>query len=102
MPTHHFLRFRDSLICAVFSAATLLNPGAVPAQKAGAQESETAQDLSATGDVDPLAKELANNQNTNRLAKESSPYLLQHAHNPVDWYPWSFFRWAMHRVTGVM
>ena len=24
----------------------------------------------------------------NRLAKESSPYLLQHAHNPVDWYPW--------------
>jgi uncharacterized protein YyaL (SSP411 family) len=25
---------------------------------------------------------------TNRLAKESSPYLLLHAHNPVDWYPW--------------
>ncbi len=25
---------------------------------------------------------------TNRLAAESSPYLLQHAHNPVDWYPW--------------
>ena len=25
---------------------------------------------------------------TNRLAKEKSPYLLQHAHNPVDWYPW--------------
>ncbi|MCB0768508.1 MAG: thioredoxin domain-containing protein, partial [Flavobacteriales bacterium] len=25
---------------------------------------------------------------TNRLANESSPYLLQHAHNPVDWYPW--------------
>lgn len=25
---------------------------------------------------------------TNRLIKESSPYLLQHAHNPVDWYPW--------------
>ncbi len=24
----------------------------------------------------------------NRLAAESSPYLLQHAHNPVDWYPW--------------
>lgn len=24
----------------------------------------------------------------NRLAKESSPYLLQHAQNPVDWYPW--------------
>lgn len=25
---------------------------------------------------------------TNRLIKEKSPYLLQHAHNPVDWYPW--------------
>ena len=25
----------------------------------------------------------------NRLIKEKSPYLLQHAHNPVDWYPWS-------------
>jgi len=25
---------------------------------------------------------------TNRLAKETSPYLLLHAHNPVDWYPW--------------
>ncbi|GAA4449480.1 thioredoxin domain-containing protein [Nibrella saemangeumensis] len=24
----------------------------------------------------------------NRLSQESSPYLLQHAHNPVDWYPW--------------
>ena len=24
----------------------------------------------------------------NRLAQEPSPYLLQHAHNPVDWYPW--------------
>ncbi|MBM3149683.1 MAG: thioredoxin domain-containing protein, partial [Chloroflexi bacterium] len=24
----------------------------------------------------------------NRLAKETSPYLLQHADNPVDWYPW--------------
>lgn len=25
---------------------------------------------------------------TNRLVHESSPYLMQHAHNPVDWYPW--------------
>jgi len=25
---------------------------------------------------------------TNRLIHESSPYLKQHAHNPVDWYPW--------------
>jgi uncharacterized protein YyaL (SSP411 family) len=25
---------------------------------------------------------------TNKLISETSPYLLQHAHNPVDWYPW--------------
>ncbi len=25
---------------------------------------------------------------TNKLVEETSPYLLQHAHNPVDWYPW--------------
>lgn len=24
----------------------------------------------------------------NRLVNEKSPYLLQHAYNPVDWYPW--------------
>jgi uncharacterized protein len=27
-------------------------------------------------------------QHTNRLIHETSPYLLQHAHNPVDWYAW--------------
>ncbi len=27
-------------------------------------------------------------KHTNQLANESSPYLLQHAHNPVNWYPW--------------
>ena len=29
-----------------------------------------------------------NHTHTNKLIEESSPYLLQHAHNPVDWYPW--------------
>ena len=28
-------------------------------------------------------------KHTNRLIGETSPYLLQHAHNPVDWYPWA-------------
>jgi hypothetical protein len=27
-------------------------------------------------------------RHANRLVSETSPYLLQHAHNPVDWYPW--------------
>src|SRR6266498_4238070 len=37
-------------------------------------------------------KNMASNHDTprytNRLINETSPYLLQHAHNPVDWYPW--------------
>jgi hypothetical protein len=32
--------------------------------------------------------EQATHRHTNRLIGETSPYLLQHAHNPVDWYPW--------------
>ena len=34
----------------------------------------------------------------NRLADETSPYLLQHANNPVDWYPWSEEAWARARA----
>jgi uncharacterized protein YyaL (SSP411 family) len=29
------------------------------------------------------------NKKPNRLISEKSPYLLQHAYNPVNWYPWS-------------
>lgn len=31
---------------------------------------------------------MASTEHQNRLAQETSPYLLQHAHQPVDWYPW--------------
>ncbi|MDQ1557681.1 MAG: uncharacterized protein QOD32_741, partial [Pyrinomonadaceae bacterium] len=31
---------------------------------------------------------MSEHKHTNRLQNETSPYLLQHAHNPVDWYPW--------------
>src|SRR5947208_2807765 len=34
----------------------------------------------------PMAAVHSNREN--RLARESSPYLLQHKHNPVDWWPW--------------
>lgn len=39
-------------------------------------------------------------QFTNRLAGESSPYLQQHAHNPVDWYPWGEEAFETARRTG--
>ena len=37
---------------------------------------------------------------TNRLAQETSPYLLQHVDNPVDWYPWGEEAFAEARSTG--
>ena len=36
----------------------------------------------------------------NRLARETSPYLLQHADNPVDWYPWGEEALEAARTTG--
>ncbi|MDQ0875312.1 uncharacterized protein YyaL (SSP411 family) [Paenibacillus sp. V4I3] len=31
---------------------------------------------------------MTTNNKPNRLITEKSPYLLQHAHNPVEWFPW--------------
>jgi uncharacterized protein YyaL (SSP411 family) len=39
-------------------------------------------------------------RHTNRLAREKSPYLLQHAHNPVDWFPWGDEAFAKARAEG--
>ncbi|MGB5412773.1 MAG: thioredoxin domain-containing protein [Woeseiaceae bacterium] len=38
---------------------------------------------------------------TNRLANETSPYLLQHADNPVDWYPWGEEAFQVARDKGL-
>jgi uncharacterized protein YyaL (SSP411 family) len=35
-----------------------------------------------------MARKQTTSSHANRLISETSPYLLQHAHNPVDWYPW--------------
>ncbi len=37
---------------------------------------------------------------TNRLSKETSPYLLQHADNPVEWYPWGEEAFELARNSG--
>jgi uncharacterized protein YyaL (SSP411 family) len=41
-----------------------------------------------TGPVSAQAPTATGGHPANRLARETSPYLLLHAHNPVDWYPW--------------
>jgi hypothetical protein len=40
------------------------------------------------GQEKPAGQKAPKKHPANRLAKETSPYLLLHAHNPVDWYPW--------------
>ncbi len=43
---------------------------------------------SVTSEPTPAAAADGSPAHTNRLVHETSPYLLQHAHNPVDWWPW--------------
>ncbi len=64
------------LIVAAASAALVLLPASPPIHAEEAKELLT--------DAPPATQP----KFTNRLAKEKSPYLLQHAHNPVDWFPW--------------
>src|SRR6266480_3026143 len=40
------------------------------------------------GNMSDTTNPTSQHKHTNRLINETSPYLLQHAHNPVDWYPW--------------
>jgi hypothetical protein len=44
--------------------------------------------LSFFGAEPKSSTESESSEYTNHLINEKSPYLLQHAHNPVDWYPW--------------
>ncbi len=55
--------------------------------------------IAVTADDKPPA-EPVKEKHTNRLAKEISPYLLQHAHNPVDWYPWGEEAFAKAKKEG--
>ncbi|HYL15481.1 MAG TPA: thioredoxin domain-containing protein, partial [Terriglobales bacterium] len=48
---------------------------------------DSTKQTTATGAVPPNQTK-NQHQYTNRLIHEKSPYLLLHAHNPVDWYPW--------------
>ncbi len=66
--------FRTNI--AIVSAASLL-------ALAGCQPRNAAVTMSTTNVAIPHV-----HKHTNRLAREKSPYLLQHAHNPVDWFAW--------------
>ncbi len=69
------LALRAACLCVVFSVLAVSTVRTV--------EAATADEP-----APPKASQAKDKPKPNRLARESSPYLLQHAHNPVDWYPW--------------
>ena len=69
---------------------TLPLPGALPHDEALAEKLKKARTFRGPA-YKPRTRHLRADgwaKYTNRLFLESSPYLLQHAHNPVNWYPW--------------
>ena len=75
MPLRHVL-------CAILLGALIMNhtDTTMAATKGEAAAPHTAAAF--------IQRELAKGRQPNRLIHEKSPYLLQHAFNPVDWYPW--------------
>jgi hypothetical protein len=67
-----YIRWVPAILCLSVGAAVR-----APAEDSFGEKEETVRTST------PSAR-----RHANRLARESSPYLLQHAHNPVDWYPW--------------
>lgn len=67
-------------------------PSSSEAAAAAATTSESAESSSSLSEAATStassSEENVPSKYTNRLIHEKSPYLLQHAHNPVDWYPW--------------
>jgi len=78
-------------------------PGAAPYPPELLAQLEQARKSKGTG-YEPRTVHLGTDgwaQYTNRLFLESSPYLLQHAHNPVNWYPWGDEAFAAAHRHGV-
>lgn len=61
-----------------------------PDEQAVGEDPATADDQEpiAMSDEQTPSAESSEHAHTNQLIDETSPYLLQHAHNPVNWYPW--------------
>ena len=65
----------------------LLLSVAAPLQEGESHQSRMRQPLPSAEQIAALPPD--GGDEFNRLVFEASPYLLQHARNPVDWYPWS-------------
>ena len=79
-----FILFSFTLIAGILVATTFITSGT---EKADKSDTHSATLSSTTIDLTKLPGD--GGEKYNRLIFEKSPYLLQHATNPVDWYPWS-------------
>jgi hypothetical protein len=76
---------RFPITLALLAALALASCGEPSDSASSAEEVDAKEAAAASGNE---TKETAEKP-TNHLAGETSPYLLQHVHNPVDWYPWA-------------
>lgn len=79
------------LAAAVVAVAVGLRCGASASGQRpspGGVHSESASDSNTYGAAPALKEADGSWKHANRLVRETSPYLLLHAHNPVNWYPW--------------
>ncbi|MEX0938003.1 MAG: thioredoxin domain-containing protein [Pirellulales bacterium] len=73
---------------AVFATVLLSFPGPAARWPTAGSSPHVARAQETPAANPPQEEQSAEPQHRNRLADETSPYLLLHAHNPVDWYPW--------------
>lgn len=84
------LRLQLAPFCFVLTLALVgCQPSAAEDSSPAAEaKPESPEPAAVTASPEAKPTEPAKHKHTNRLAKEASPYLQQHQHNPVDWYPW--------------
>ena len=80
-------------ISILFALATMAiacgSPSDPPVSQEPPPNAEAPPAALTTKEVEPVTEATPTEHKfTNKLIDETSPYLLQHAHNPVDWYPW--------------
>jgi len=85
-----FQKTATFVMATVFTLSVACKDGNAntPADENKTSQSPPTKPAVQTKDKSKSAKSDPNHKFTNRLAKEKSPYLQQHKHNPVDWYPW--------------
>ena len=86
-----YLRSRPNQSIRLFLVTLVLGTGFIVAPSSTAQGQE---------ETDHAAAKHGDTGHTNALAGESSPYLLAHAHNPVDWFPWTEASLAKAKAEG--